>query len=170
MSNESRLRNRNSNGFTVVEVLLGISLLMIPAGLLAFEFPHYASMQQYASATAREVSRTIATTGQTATAQTVAEDVADNYGLNKTAVVVEPPNTAAPAPANGQVIVSITLSDNGVPVGAVTRGGSVSVDVEMRTSVVSVNWLHDTLAATITAHHVEVVDRYGSFQCDPGPC
>lgn len=174
MRNELNMPNKKGQeGFTFVEVLLSISLILVPSGLMMLGFSHFQATQQFTSSVAREVSRQIAKSGSFSEAQQTASEIADNYGIDAT-VTMNTANSFSGLSDSGenQLVVTIVSYDSANNVitntaDPVQRGGSVAVDVRMTTSLLPVPWIRDALSSTLSSRHSEVVDRYGSFDATP---
>ncbi len=69
---------RNASGFTTVEFVAGVGLLLLPVTLLIGVLPTWADRESTARAAAREASRTCVITGSEASARDAFKQILDN--------------------------------------------------------------------------------------------
>jgi hypothetical protein len=138
-----RRARRSESGFVAVELVLGISLLVLPVALLVVTLPGWSERQSTARSIAREVARDAARGGTCDLdgVRRLAATMAENLGLRVEDVAVHLDCAAG---------------------SALDAGTDLSAEITVRMPAVQIPLIGAVGGWDWTARHREPVDRYGS--------
>lgn len=135
-------------GHAGVELALAIAVLMIPAAIVVLGFGPWSERSVLASGAAAEAARSAVLSLDVETGNSVALEMAANYGLESDEIRL---GWCGAAPAAG-----------GVGACAMTRGATVTVEVEVWVPVVNTPW-GAIGGVWVTRQHAEAIDVYRSL-------
>ena len=144
------------NGFAAVEWAIGIGLIVLPLVIGVMSIAPVLDRLSTARTIAQEAARTMVLADDWATGEDaavgLARRIAGNYG-------VADGEWCAGPPVDGCVSVEIT----GTTPGVLGRGEEVYVTVRVPSAAITVPFLGEFAAITLTGTHTERVDDYRSF-------
>lgn len=151
----SRLRTEES-GFTAVEWTLGLGLIVLPLVIAVMSIAPMLDRLSTARTIAQESARTMVLAEDWETGEAAAIDLAHQVARNHG---IDDAEWCPGAPAEGCLSMRIT----GTTPGVLGRGEEVYVTVQVPAAAVTIPFIGEFVAFTLTGTHTERIDDYRSF-------
>lgn len=135
-------RWRSEDGFSALELALGVGLLLIPVTMLVVALPIWMERQSAARLASQEAARVVATAGDQASGMAAGRSLAARIGANH-------------AIPEGDLDIAIS--------GSLVRGGQIAVTVTVVMPALPLPWLDEHTSFQWSTTHTESVDLYRSF-------
>lgn len=148
-------RAADQSGFTAVEWAIGLGLIVLPLLIAVMSIAPVLDRLSTARTMAQESARAMALADEWSTGELAAQRLAHQIGRNHGIAESE----WCTAGREGCVTVEIS----GTTTGTLRRGEEISVTVRVPAAAITIPFLGEFAALTLTGSHTERVDDYRSF-------